>query len=97
MYIYIYEYANYKPIQMVAWEFQVAEWVSILQNFKTGVGVVKKLKMYCNFTHLYAYGCTLKKTTNENQNLIKMINLLITEFYILFLAFIICEINLSII
>lgn len=29
---------------MVAWEFQVAEWVSILQNFKTGVGVVKKIK-----------------------------------------------------
>lgn len=41
--IYIYVYANYKPIQMVAWEFQVAEWVSILQDFQTGVGVVKKI------------------------------------------------------
>lgn len=44
----MYEYANYKPIlQMVAWAFQVAEWVSILKKFQIGVGVTKEPKTYC--------------------------------------------------
>lgn len=64
MYIYIYEYANYKPIQMVAWEFQVAEWVSILQNFKTGVGVVKKIK---NVLLFYTFICLWLYTKKNNQ------------------------------
>lgn len=47
---------------MVAWEFQVAEWVSILQEFQTGVGVVEKiLKNVLYFKHFYAHGCTLKE------------------------------------
>lgn len=49
---------------------RMGEYFAKLQN--RCWGSKKKLKMYCNFTHLYAYGCTLKKNnqrkSKSNQN-----------------------------